>query len=84
MIFGPISGPKINLHNSTLLGINTSWDQISRLVSMLECKVSKWPLTYLGLPLRRNPKATIIRNPVIDRISKRLDGWKKKNIFVLR
>ncbi|RVW80650.1 hypothetical protein CK203_044356 [Vitis vinifera] len=40
-------------------------------------KVSEWPLSYLGLPLGGNPKTISFWDPVVERISRRLDGWKK-------
>ncbi|RVW64782.1 Cleavage stimulation factor subunit 77 [Vitis vinifera] len=44
---------------------------------LLDCKVSDWPILYLGLPLGGNPKACGFWDPVIERILRRLDGWKK-------
>ena len=38
--------------------------------------MSKWPLSYLGLPLGGNPKTIGFWDPVVERISRRLDGWK--------
>ncbi|RVW86537.1 putative ribonuclease H protein [Vitis vinifera] len=35
------------------------------------------PILYLGLPLGGNPKACGFWDPVIEKISRRLDGWKK-------
>lgn len=66
----------LKLDKSTFININVNQDGIASLASMLECIVSEWPLTYLGLPLR-NPKANVFWHPVIDRISQRLDGWRK-------
>ncbi|RVW49587.1 Transposon TX1 uncharacterized 149 kDa protein [Vitis vinifera] len=47
------------------------------LAEMLDCKASGWPILYLGLPLGGNPKASGFWDPVIERISRRLDGWQK-------
>ena len=44
---------------------------------MLDCKASGWPILYLGLPLGGNPKVCSFWDPVIERISRRLDGWQK-------
>ena len=44
---------------------------------MLDCKASGWPILYLGLPLGGNPKACGFWDPVIESISRRLDGWQK-------
>ncbi|RVW84852.1 putative mitochondrial protein [Vitis vinifera] len=49
----------------------------SRLAELLDCKASGWPILYLGLPLGGNPKACGFWDPVIERISRRLDGWQK-------
>ena len=44
---------------------------------MLDCKASNWPIFYLGLPLGGNPIACGFCDPVIERTSRRLDGWQK-------
>ncbi|KAJ9671310.1 hypothetical protein PVL29_025144 [Vitis rotundifolia] len=67
LVFGHISGLKVNLDKSNIYGINLDQNHLYRLAEMLDCKVSNWPILYLGLPLGGNPKA----------ISKRLDGWQK-------
>lgn len=81
LVFGHILGLKINLDKSTLPNINMSQDQISRLALMLECKVSKWHLTNLGLPLLGNLKATIFCDPMVDKLLRRLNRWKKAIVF---
>ena len=77
LVFGLISGLKVNLDKSNIFGINLEHNHLSRLAKMLDCKVSKWPILYLGLPLGGNPKACGFWDPVIERISRRLDGWQK-------
>ncbi|RVX05715.1 putative ribonuclease H protein [Vitis vinifera] len=72
-----LSRLRTNLCKSTLSGINISNDQTTRPASLLDYVVSKWPLTYLGLPLRRNPNSFSFWEPVLDRVSSKLDGWKK-------
>ena len=40
--------------------------------------MSEWPLSYLGLPLGGNPKTIgFWDHLVVERISRRLNGWKK-------
>lgn len=51
--------------------------QSTRLTSLLDHDISKWPLMYLGLPLGGNPKSISFRDSVLDIVSMRLDGWKK-------
>ncbi|WJZ91182.1 hypothetical protein VitviT2T_010279 [Vitis vinifera] len=77
LVFGQVSGLKINLEKSTISGINTGQELLCSLTSVFDCKVSEWPLSYLGLPLGGNPKIIGFWDPVVERISRRLDGWKK-------
>ncbi|RVX10470.1 putative ribonuclease H protein [Vitis vinifera] len=77
LVFGHISGLKVNLDKSNIYGINLEQNHLSRLAEMLDCKASGWPILYLGLPLGGNPKTSGFWDPVIERISRRLDGWQK-------
>ncbi|RVW20051.1 hypothetical protein CK203_115113 [Vitis vinifera] len=77
LVFRHISGLKVNLDKSYLFGINLDQNHLSRLVELLDCKASDWPILYLGLPLGENPKACGFWDPIIERISRRLDGWQK-------
>ena len=36
-----------------------------------------WPIIYLGLPLGGNPQNIDFWEPVVSKVAKRLDGWKK-------
>ena len=74
LVFGQISGLKVNLDKSNIYGINLEQNHLSRLAELLDCKASGWPIPYLGLPLGGNPKACGFWDPVIERISRRLDG----------
>ncbi|RVW54197.1 hypothetical protein CK203_090523 [Vitis vinifera] len=77
LAFGHISGLKVNLDKSNIYGINLDHAHMSRLAETLGCKASSWPILYLGLPLGGNPRAGGFWDPVIERISRRLDGWQK-------
>ncbi|RVX06782.1 hypothetical protein CK203_014971 [Vitis vinifera] len=72
-----LEGFKVNLDKSNLFGINLDQNHLSRLALLLECKTFDWPILYLGLPLGENPIAYGFWDPVIERISRRLDGWQK-------
>ena len=56
LAFGQVSGLKINLEKSTILGINTRQELLPSLALIFYCRVSEWPFSYLGLPLGENPK----------------------------
>ncbi|KAL5575095.1 hypothetical protein UlMin_016794 [Ulmus minor] len=60
--FSMCSGLKINMNKSSLAGIGLTEEE---------------PMKYLGLPLGGNPNSAEFWNPVIEKVSKRLDGWKK-------
>ncbi|KAL5557179.1 hypothetical protein UlMin_039415 [Ulmus minor] len=45
--------------------------------TVVGCEKSSWPMKYLGLPLGGNPNSTEFWNPVVEKVGKRLDGWKK-------
>ena len=77
LVFGQVSGLKINSEKNIISGINTRQELLSSLASVLDCRVSEWPLSYLGLPLGGNPKTISFWDPLVKRISRRLDGWKK-------
>ena len=77
LVFRHIFGLKVNLDKSNTYGINLEQNHLSKLAELLDCKASGWPILYLGLPLGGNPKACGFWDPVIERISRRLDGWRK-------
>ncbi|RVW38668.1 hypothetical protein CK203_077505 [Vitis vinifera] len=77
LVFGQVSGLKVNLDKSNLFGINLDQNHLSRLALLLDCKALDWPILYLGLPLGGNPTACGLWDPVIERISRRLDRWQK-------
>ncbi|RVW82961.1 Transposon TX1 uncharacterized 149 kDa protein [Vitis vinifera] len=77
LVFGHISRLKVNLDKSNIYGINLDQNHLSRLAELLDCKASSWLILYLGLPLEGNPKAYGFWDPVIERISRRLDEWQK-------
>ena len=72
-----MSSLKINLEKSSILGINTSKEMVSRLASIMDCQETDWPLSYLGLPLGGNPNTKSFWDPVVVKVARRLDGWKK-------
>lgn len=53
--FSKVSGLKINLEKSALLGINVSQQEVRRVASKIGCSNATWPITYLRVPLGGNP-----------------------------
>ena len=76
-IFCTVSSLKINFGKSTLLGINLEEEEVGYLTALVECSVGVWPIKYLGLPLGDNPNRKSFWEPVVTKVAKRLDGWKR-------
>ena len=61
---------------STLMGMGVDKDSVISLAESVGCEVEAWPITYLGMPLGGNPCSLSFWEPIISKISKRLNGWK--------
>ena len=75
--FSACSGLNINMEKSSLLGISLDDNMVDNFASELGCGIGSWPIKYLGLPLGGNPMSIEFWRPVIEKVAKRLDGWKK-------
>ena len=76
-IFCLASRLKINMAKSQLLGINMDEEVILEKSRRIGCEVGKWPLQYLGLPLGGNLCRKLFWKPVLRKVRKRLEGWKR-------
>ena len=47
------------------------------LVEILDCRQSSLPLKYLSLPLGATHKEETIWNPILEKMERRLAGWKR-------
>uniref|UniRef100_A0A803PSR8 Reverse transcriptase domain-containing protein n=1 Tax=Cannabis sativa TaxID=3483 RepID=A0A803PSR8_CANSA len=74
--FCGISGLKVNLNKSQLLGICLEEEVVAQNAEIVGCEVGTWPMTYLGMPLGGSPRKETFWEPVLDKCAKRLDGWK--------
>ena len=50
---------------------------IDALATILCCGVGSLPLKYLGMSLGTPYKTTSMRNPILERMEKKLSGWKR-------
>ena len=66
----------MNLDKSEMVSVGVVSNILS-LASILDCKVSSFPMKYLGLPLSATFKSRAIWDRVVEKIEKRLAGWKK-------
>jgi hypothetical protein len=65
----------INLGKSEIVPIGEVED-VEGLAPLLGCQVTSLPMKYLGLPLGASYKAVSIWNGVIEKMERRLVGWK--------
>ena len=74
--FEIVSGLKINLDKSELvpMGVVPNFEM---LVDALGCKHGSHPMKYLGLPLGAKRKDRAVWNPIIEKVERRLAGWKR-------
>ncbi|KAJ4804846.1 RNA-directed DNA polymerase (reverse transcriptase)-related family protein [Rhynchospora pubera] len=75
MVFGLVSGLFLNSHKSDLLTLHCSDATTHLLASILNCKVSSFPIIYLGLPLSPKPLTRVDFQPLMLKFQNRLQGW---------
>ncbi|XP_050225835.1 uncharacterized protein LOC126675263 [Mercurialis annua] len=74
--FELVSGLEINYQKSSIIGINVEDVSMVAASSILNCKIEKLPITYLGLPLSLKPIKAKHWDPIISNFSNQLAGWK--------
>ena len=81
IFFEAITGLKVNVGKSEIVPVGDVGDLIG-LARILCCKVGTLPMRYLGMPLGAHCKDSSIWNPIIEKMEKRLAGWKR--LFIER
>ena len=76
LCFQAVTGLKVNVAKSELVPIGEI-NNVHRLVEILGCRVGALPMTYLGMPLGASYKSPSIWNPILEKIQRKLAGWKK-------
>jgi exonuclease III len=74
--FEAVSGLKINLGKSELVPVGEV-SNMGLLVDILGCNLGSFPMKYLGVPLGAAFKEKAIWNPVLEKVERRLAGWKR-------
>ena len=76
LCFKTVTGLKVNALKSEMVRIGeVSNDQV--LAEFLGCRIGSLPMTYLGMPLGASHKSPTIWNPILEKIERKLAGWKK-------
>ena len=76
--FEQISGMKINYSKSELIPIGMDLEEYSPFADILGCSVGNFPIKYLGIPLHHDKLRREDIQPLIDKIMKRMAGWRGK------
>ena len=76
--FQLVSGLKVNIFKSLLVGVGCSEETTQSLAAMLHCKWGRLPLLYLGLPIGVKSRSKSLWDPVIHKFEKKLSSWKRQ------
>ena len=76
IFFEAITGLKVNVSKSEIVPV-CEVGNVDALARILCCKVGCLPMSYLGMPLGAHFKDALIWNPILERMEKRLYGWKQ-------
>ena len=64
------------MHKSEMVPIGEVVD-VHALAEFLGCGVGTLPMSYLGMPLGASHNSPSIWNPILEKIKRKLAGWKK-------
>ncbi|XP_026438870.1 uncharacterized protein LOC113337403 [Papaver somniferum] len=76
-IFEAITGLKVNFNKSSVISIGAD-AKIEAIAVILNCKIEKLPLKYLGMSVGAQTRNAAIWDVVIEKFQKKLAPWKRK------
>jgi hypothetical protein len=74
--FEAATGLRVNLAKSEIVLVGDV-ENLRVLADILCCRIGSLPMSYLGMPLGFTFKSTLIWNPIIEKMERRLAGWKR-------
>ena len=74
--FQAFTGLKVNVGKSEIVLVGEVYN-LAELASILHCRVGSLPMKYLGMPLGSSFKTASIWNPILEKMEKKLSGWKR-------
>ena len=74
--FGMMFGLALNYVKSSIIPFNCSKNIVDNLRASFGCLLSSLPIIYLGIPLGANPQRVSTWRPIVDKIEKKLSGWR--------
>ena len=75
LCFQVVTGLKINALKSEIVPMREV-PNIHILAEILGCRIGSLPMTHLGMPLGASHKSPIVWNPILEKIERKLAGWK--------
>lgn len=76
MWFEQILGMRINFHKSELVPLNLDSLEAHKLSHVFSCPLGTFPIIYLGIPLHYENLTREDVQPLVDKILKRIAGWR--------
>ena len=80
--FYVISGLKINVSKSKILGLGVDVLESRGMAEVLGCGVADLPFSYLGVPVGCNMSRVNSWKPVVDKFKAKLSTWKARSLSV--
>ena len=78
--FEQLSRLKINFHKSDVYVFGEDQERKEVLANMLNCRLAEWLMKYLGLPIAEHWVGSHAFMGLVDKMRKRLDPWKGRNL----
>lgn len=79
-LFASISGLKVNFGKSIFVPLNVSQEDMPWVQAVIGCTRSDFPVQYLGVPLTTKSPTRALFMPLIEKVERKLSGWKGKLI----
>lgn len=76
--FEQVSGMRINYCKSELIPINMEPNEVDPFRNIFGCGIGSFPIKYLGIPLHHDKLMKEDVQPLVDKILKRMAGWRGK------
>ena len=77
-----VSGLRINIQKSSVLGIGVANDEVAFMANIIGCGASKLPLKYLGIPVGGSMSRSSSWNAIIQKFHSKLSSWKARLLSV--
>lgn len=77
-IFEKMSGMRVNCNKSEIISLNLAHQDLQNIAEAFGCPVGTFPIKYVGVPLHYEKLKREDLQPIVDKIVKRIAGWRGK------